>query len=265
MSFCQAPMIQVAGVLISTNDFENARELIETVSGDQGDPTLDGYDENIANGNNENKTTGIQFPAPKQTTPPTPSPVPGEKTDTTEPPKITGIDPSCPVFPTPGVVTDAVYEIQLSPNFNVKSFTLNAYWKNQILNVPGITPEERVCNLKGVAINICEPLLAKFGKFRINSGIRNENTVSKGISQHVTGEAIDIQIPGWTYNQYWENAPWIRDNIPYDQFIFEHSDKTGLAWYHLSFRRSGNRPVKDRTKVMTMYRNHYDTGLVRYG
>ena len=51
---------------------------------------------------------------------------------------------------------------------------------------------------------------------------------------------------------------------PFDQFIFEHSSKTGLAWYHLSFRRSGNRPASDRTKVMTMYRGHYDSGLRRY-
>ena len=40
----------------------------------------------------------------------------------------------------------------------------------------------------------------------------------------------------------------------------EHSSATGSVWYHLSFKRGGN-----RGKVMTMYRGGYSPGLRRYG
>ncbi len=76
---------------------------------------------------------------------------------------------------------------------------------------------------------------------------------------------MDVQFAGWNYQTYWDNAAWVKDNIPYDQFIFEHSDKTGLAWFHLSFNNTGNRPATSPTKVMTMYRNHYDPGLQKHG
>jgi len=258
---CTPPTIVVAGVTLSTNDFENAKELLK-ISGDQGDPTLDGYDENIANGNNSSSTKGVQFPPASQTTPPTPSPLPAQETKDKPPPDNQGTDPTCPIF---AVVDDSTYDIQLSPNFKVRDFTINAVFKNQILDVPGLTPQERVCNLKAVAINICEPLLAKFGSgMRINSGLRNQNTTPSGISQHVKGEAVDIQFIDWTYDTYWENSTWIRDNIAYDQFIFEHSSNSGKAWYHLSFSRTGNRAPDVVTKVMTMYRNHYDPGLKKY-
>jgi hypothetical protein len=100
---------------------------------------------------------------------------------------------------------------------------------------------------------------------QITSGIRNINTLNGGrVSQHVTGQAMDVQFTGWSYERYWDNAKWVKDNIPYDQFIFEHSSRTGSAWYHLSFNAAGNRAAGSADKVMTMYRNHFDSGLKRY-
>ena len=260
---CLPTTITIDNIEISTSDFENARELLETVSDDTGDPTSDGYDENIANGNNTSKRTGVQFPGDKQTS------LPGiitEKPSASSDKKPTykpGVDVSCDVW-------NNDYNYQLSPNFSVKDFSIGALWKNQITDFSDgsfiITKSERVCNLKGLAQNVAEAMFAKFGPFRINSGIRNKNTSMSGLSQHVKGEAMDIQFIGWSYDRYWENAAWVRDNVPYDQFIFEHSSTSGLAWYHLSFKRNGgNRPADDRTKVMTMYRNNYDSGLKRFG
>ena len=67
---CAAPTVIVAGVELSTSDSVNAQPLLQ-ISGDQGDPTADGYDENIANGNNSRNTTGVQFPPPTQSSLPT--------------------------------------------------------------------------------------------------------------------------------------------------------------------------------------------------
>ena len=259
---CNAPVITVGGVTMSTSDFENAAELIRTVSGDGGDPTLDEYTENIAGGNNTSGTTGVQMPAtglpPMQTTPPTPSPVPATITDNTTPPGGNGVQV------VPGA-WNGNYDTLLSPNFKVRDFTINALFPNQLIDYGAFTKDIRYTNLKGLAVNVAEKLLSKFGKFNINSGLRNKTSTPTGISQHITGQAMDIQFTGWNYNRYWENASWVRDNIPYDQFIYEHSDKTGLVWYHLSFNLSGNRPASDSRKVLTMYRNHYDPGLRNYG
>lgn len=258
---CSAPTVTVGGVVLSTNDFVNAQELL-TVSGDQGDPTADAYDENIANGNNNRSTSGVQFPVPTQTTLPPPITQTPQASNDTPPLGGNGVPVSCTLW-----VGD--YDYQLSPNYKVRNFSINALWPNPVTNIslPGgtISASDRVCNLQALAVNIAEPLRARFGSFSINSGIRNANSTSTGLSQHVTGEAVDIQFLGWNYDMYWQNAQWVKDNIRYDQFIFEHSDKTGLAWFHLSFKRSGNRSPALPTKVMTMYRNRYSPGLKRFG
>lgn len=255
---CTSPTVVVGGKTISTSDFENAKELLETVSGDGGDPTLDEYEENIANGNNTSGRRGVQFPSSKQTA------LPEEITDNAQesvdkrPPGLNGNSVVC-------IPWTGNYETKLSTNFTIADFTVNALFPNPMKDYPGYSINERVCNLQGLATNVAETIFSKYGRFRINSALRNQTSSSSGLSQHVKGEAMDIQFPGWNYNRYWDNALWIIENVPFDQFIFEHSDKTGLVWYHLSFKRGGNRPPSDRTKVMTMYKNQYSPGLKRFG
>ena len=260
---CTPPQILVGGVLISTSDFVNAAELFQ-ISDDSGDPVYDEFEGNIANGNNNNNRTGIQFPPSTQTTLPPPIPEPATASNDKKPTLKTGAPTGCPIW-------DGVdYNIYLSPNFKLSNFTTAALFKNPLTDLsgiyPGLTQQVRFCNLMNLAINVAEPLRAALGNMQINSGIRNTNSTAAGrVSQHVTGQAMDVQFTGWSYERYWENAQWVKDNIPYDQFIFEHSSKTGLAWYHLSYNASGNRAATAYTKVMTMYRNNYDSGLKKYG
>ena len=265
MAGCSAPTVVIGGVTLSTSDFQNAKELLDSVSGDQGDPTLDEYEENIAGGNNSAGTSGVQIPSapsglvPTQTTPPTPSPYPAEQTVITPGKGGNGTPVVCTIW------DGSNYDTQLSPNFKLRQFTVNALFPNPLISYMAYTAQIRFCNLQNLAMNVAEPLRAKFGPFTINSGIRNKSSTPSGTSQHITGQAMDVQFAGWTYARYWENAAWVKDNLPYDQFIFEHSDKTGLAWFHLSYNSAGNRPVTDPRKIMTMYRNHYDPGLQRHG
>ena len=261
---CTPPTITVGGVVLSTSDFENAKELLDTVSGAGGDPTLDEYEENIAAGNNTAKRRGIQVPSspggsiPQQTSPPSKISQTAKESDMTPGKGGNGSPVACTPW-------SGSYDEQLSPNFKVRDFTINSVFPNQLIDYSGLTKDERFCNLKNLAVNIAEPLLAKFGHLNINSGLRNATSTPSGISQHITGQAFDVQIAGWTYARYWENAIWIKNNLPYDQFIFEHSDKTGLAWFHLSYNKTGNRPNGNVNKILTMYRNSYDPGLKRFG
>lgn len=273
---CSAPQILVGTVdgqpfYLPDSDFENAQTLLSTVSDDQGDPTLDEYTENIASGNNSKATTGVQIPStpegkpPVQTSPPPPIAEKAEQVIDKPAPGGNGAVPS-------SIVWDGEnYDIQLSPNYKLSAFTVKCVFPYPLIDYVdssnNIPKQTRFDNLRALAINCVEPLLAKFGPtLKINSGIRNKtSTPPPGLSQHISGQACDIQFTGMTYANYWENAQWVKDNIPFDQFIFEHSSSTGLAWFHLSYNTAGNRPASVRTKVMTMYRNQYDAGLKRYG
>ncbi len=47
----------------------------------------------------------------------------------------------------------------------------------------------------------------------------------------------------------YQGALWIRDNLNYDQFIFETAGRN--VWYHLSYNMAGNRPKNSPDAVMT--------------
>jgi zinc D-Ala-D-Ala carboxypeptidase len=275
------PAIPTGGVTLSSSPLENARVLLSTVSQAGGDPTLDEYEENIANGNNTANKSGILLPntqtlstpanpnadsnagLPKQTTLPPPPPEKESAANDKAPPGGNGT-------PIPGSSWDGSnYDVQLSPNFKLRQMTVNAVFPHPLVDYKApnklYTKDERFKALQNLALNILEPMYAKYGKLNITSGLRNQTSGTSSLSQHILGEAADIQFPGWNYARYWEEAQWVKDNIKYDQFIYEHSSSTGLVWFHLSFKASGNRAPDNRTKVMTMYRNNYTPGLKRYG
>ena len=257
---CKAPTILVGGVALSTSTFENAQPLLNELGGsDHGDPTFDEYNSSIAGGNNASGTKGVQLQSP-----PTQTSLPPQNTatplsaDSTAPPNNNGIPVTCTIW-------DGVnYDIQLSPNFQLRDFTVNALFPHELTDFNGMSKQERFCNLQALAINVAEPLFAKFGKFRINSAIRNQETcAAPNRSQHPAGMAMDVQFIGWSLDKYWENAPWIRDNIPYDQFIYEYSGNSGSVWYHLSYNQAGGRAATDPLKLMTMWQNKYDHGVLK--
>ena len=259
---CSAPIVTVGGVDMSTSVYENAQALINAIGDDNSDVTQDEIESSIAGGNNVAGTTGIQIPPPTQSSLPPPiSETPKETNDSPVPTKDTP--------PTSCTLWDGQnYDLQLSPNFTLRLFTIGfgtnssqnqlrgCMFPNQLTDIPGFDRNTRVCNLQALALHICEPLYAQVPGMRINSAIRNQNSVSNGVSQHVKGQAADIQVNGWAYAQYWDLAGWIQSNINFDQFIFEHSEKTRSAWLHLSFNQEGN-----RGQVLTMFRNQYSPGL----
>jgi len=56
---------------------------------------------------------------------------------------------------------------------------------------------------------ILEPMLTLYGPtFIITSGFRDKT----GGSLHNKGQAVDIQFPGFTAQQYWDRAKEIRDD-----------------------------------------------------
>jgi len=254
---CKPITVVIGGVTMSTSAAQNAQPLLEELGGDNGDPTFDEYTSNIAGGNNVTGTKGVQLgDPPEQISLPGAPTSPSSASDDKVPPNTPGKPVTCATWA-------GNYDDKLSTNFKVRDFTVNAFFKNELIDYAGLTASQRCCNLQALAVNIAEPLLAKFGNFRINSAIRNQETCRPpNRSQHTLGMAMDIQFPGWSLDKYWEMAPWIRDNLPYDQFIYEYSQK-GTVWFHLSYNQAGNRKPGDPLKVMTMWRNKYDHGVLK--
>lgn len=133
--------------------------------------------------------------------------------------------------------------MQLSKHFSLEEMT-----KSQTASRKGIdnTPTPEVVeNLKLLCENVLEYIRVRFGKpITVNSGYRGP-ALNKAIggaknSQHMTGQAADIEIIG-VDNKVLFN--WIKDNVEFDQLILEYY-KEGVpdsGWVHVSWNKAGNR------------------------
>jgi hypothetical protein len=105
----------------------------------------------------------------------------------------------------------------------------------------GLTVQEVCDNLKALITNIWVPLKAQYPDAFITCSFRKSG-VGSPTSQHPRGMAMDIQYSKASKADYYTRALWIRDNLPYDQFLLEYKTTgTGKPWHHLSYNRNGNR------------------------
>jgi len=97
-------------------------------------------------------------------------------------------------------------------------------------------PQAVVNNLAGLALNVIEPIKAKYPSMLITNTYRHGATIGGG--QHGTGQAADLQFRGVGAHDYFEIAQWINKNIPYDQLLLEYlPGKT--VWIHISYAIPG--------------------------
>ena len=99
--------------------------------------------------------------------------------------------------------------------------------------------EEHLNNMKLLAVKVFEPL-RKFvgGPIRINSFYRGPE-LNKAIggskkSQHCHGQAMDIDdVFGHRTNA--QMYHWIKENLDFDQMIWEFGDDDNPDWVHVSY------------------------------
>lgn len=119
--------------------------------------------------------------------------------------------------------------------------------RHRIDNTP---PPELLPTLRLTAKMVFDPLYdASSGRIRINSFYRSPllNKAVKGAknSQHVVGEAIDIDATGTLTNR--ELYRMVKRVLPaWDQVIWEYGDDQNPAWVHVSYRATGNRKMELR-------------------
>jgi len=133
--------------------------------------------------------------------------------------------------------------------------------RNGISNMP--TPEH-IDNLKKLAENVFEKVRAHFGvPIRISSGYRSKELNAKiggaNTSQHSTGEAIDIDMDGTSLTNK-QIFDYIKDNLIFDQLIFEFGSDKNPDWVHVSYESTG----KQRKQVLRAYKLNGKTAYKAY-
>lgn len=104
-----------------------------------------------------------------------------------------------------------------------------------IKNIPNAKEIER---MKLTAEKVFEPVRVHFGKpITVSSFFRSE-ALNKAIggsatSQHRFGEAIDIDNDSSPSNR--EIFFWIKDNLEFDQLIWEFGGSKNPSWVHVSY------------------------------
>ena len=123
--------------------------------------------------------------------------------------------------------------------------------------------EEHVKNMQALAENIFQPLRDYFGvPIHISSGYRSE-ALNKAIggsksSQHCKGEAMDIDRDGYSQPDNAQIFEYIKNNLDFDQMIWEFGTQHNPEWVHVSHKRDG----KNRAELLVAYKTSY--GKTRY-
>jgi zinc D-Ala-D-Ala carboxypeptidase len=107
------------------------------------------------------------------------------------------------------------------------------------LNIDNTPSPYVLTNMSGVAHNLFEPLRKWVGgPIKINSFYRseklNEAIGGSSRSQHCEGRAIDID-DTFGYKTNAEMFHYIKDNLNYDQLIWEFGTEENPDWIHLSY------------------------------
>lgn len=148
----------------------------------------------------------------------------------------------------------------LSKNLSLAEATKSATAiKHGIANDP--TPEH-LQNLKELAESVFQPIREHFGvPLAVSSGYRsealNQRIGGSKSSQHMQGKAVDLDahIFGGVTNR--EVFDYIKDNLEFDQLIFEFGTEQEPDWVHVSYNKGDNRKqvlravrVNGRTKYL---------------
>jgi zinc D-Ala-D-Ala carboxypeptidase len=133
--------------------------------------------------------------------------------------------------------------MRLSPNITYEeAFKSQAAIRHKLKNTTN--DKELLLNMQHVAENIFEPIRRHFNiPIGVSSFYRTPelNTIIGGAknSQHTTGEAIDIDADIFGKLTNSEIFNYVKDNLVFDQLIWEFGNKKNPAWVHVSLKRKG--------------------------
>ena len=154
--------------------------------------------------------------------------------------------------------------MKISTHLNLAEVTRSdAAKRHGIDNTP---TAEHLENFKLLAEKVFEPIRLHFkAPIFISSGYRSQalNAFIKGsaTSQHCKGQAIDIDMDG-TPNGVTNKMvfDYIKDNLNFDQLIYEFGDANNPDWVHVSYESTGKQRKQilraTRSGGKTLYSNY---------
>ena len=152
--------------------------------------------------------------------------------------------------------------MQLSKNLALAEVMRSETAKRKgISNMP--TPEH-IENFKLLAEKVFQPIREHFGvPIHISSGYRSKalNTAIGGslTSQHCSGEAIDIDMDGTSVTNA-QIFNYIKDNLSFDQLIWEFGTDSNPNWVHVSYESTG----KQRKQILKAVKSAKGTAYLPY-
>lgn len=119
------------------------------------------------------------------------------------------------------------------------------------LGISNMPTEQHLSNLKLWAEHIFEPIRAHFGRpIFLSSGYRSAELNAKtpgssSTSQHSSGEAGDIDMDGTEISNA-QIFKFVKENLNFDQLIWEYGTDANPDWVHVSYESSG----KQRKQIL---------------
>jgi hypothetical protein len=135
-------------------------------------------------------------------------------------------------------------KMKLSKNLTLGEVTKSATAiKHGIDNKP---TGEHLSNLMAIAQNVFQPLRNHFNKpIAVTSGYRSGalNKLIGGAtsSQHSKGQALDLDADVFGGLENGQLFEYIKNNLEFDQLIWEFGDDENPAWVHVSYSVEANR------------------------
>lgn len=132
--------------------------------------------------------------------------------------------------------------------------------KAKQLGISNTPNEKELRAMKLLADKVFEPLRKWYGKpIQITSFFRSAK-INKAIggsatSQHSLGQAVDID----TVSDNRKLFDYIKDNLPFDQLIWEYGNDSAPDWVHVSYSETRN-----RKQVLRAVRNGGKTVYLPY-
>jgi zinc D-Ala-D-Ala carboxypeptidase len=115
----------------------------------------------------------------------------------------------------------------------------------QRLGIENFPNNDTLIQMQALAENIFEPLRKHVGGPIYITSFYRSPELNKAIggsskSQHCLGQAIDVDdVLGRATNK--EMFEYIKDNLDFDQLIWEFGDDNNPNWVHVSYNAAGNR------------------------
>lgn len=152
--------------------------------------------------------------------------------------------------------------MQLSKHFELAEFTRSSTAKRAgISNMP---TDAHLENIKLLCEKILEPIRVHFARpIILSSGYRspalNRAVGGSSSSQHCSGEAADIDMDGTNVTNA-QIFNYIKDNLEFDQLIWEFGTDSNPDWVHVSYESNG----RQRKQILRAVKKNGSTSYISY-